>query len=301
MIIGDDADVLISQLKMLNENMKRLADAVAPAVDPIVFSRFTAFKAYSINGVQSIKGIAETDPVRLRELKGIDDIISRLKSNTEQFLGGLTCNNVLLYGPRGTGKSSAIKALLNEYVKKGLRMIEMERDALMHIFEIADIIRTRPEKFIIFCDDLAFEEEESSYRELKAVLEGALEVKPKNMIIYATSNRRHLMTERAEDNLPVFKGNELHPSDTLEEKLSLSDRFGLRLGFFNFDSETYLRIVQNYASLRKLDIFTDELLREAMLWSLDHGSSYSGRAARQFIDDLEGRLSMKKVPGSRRK
>jgi len=293
MLNGDDANTLISQLKSLNENIKRLADAVAPNIDPQVFDRFNAFKVHSVNGVPCVKGIACPDPVCMSELKGIDDIIGKLRDNTGQFLIGLPCNNALLYGPRGTGKSSAVKALLNEYAKRGLRMIEMQRDALMHLFDLANLIRLRPEKFIIFCDDLAFEEEESSYRQLKAVLEGGLETKPGNMIIYATSNRRHLMPEKTEDNVPVYKGGELHPAETLEEKLSLSDRFGLRLGFFNFDKDDYLRIVHNYASLRKIGIEPNTLEREAMQWSLDHGS-YSGRTARQFVDDLEGRITVKK-------
>jgi uncharacterized protein len=178
-------------------------------------------------------------------------------------------------------------------------MIEMERDALRHLFDIADLIRKRPEKYIIFCDDLAFEEEEGSYRQLKAVLEGGLETRPGNMIICATSNRRHLMPEKSEDNLPVFKRGELHPSDTLEEKVSLSDRFGLRLGVYNFDMETFLRIVHNYASLRKVVIASDVLEREAMQWSLEHGS-YSGRSARQFVDDLEGRIGAKMMQGKKR-
>jgi len=293
MLKEDDANVLICQLKSLNENIKRLADAVAPNVDPQVFDRFNAYKVHSVNGVPCIKAIASPDPVRMRELKGIDDIIGRLKDNTGQFLGGLPCNNVLLYGPRGTGKSSAVKALLNEYAKRGLRMIEMERDALMHLFDVANLIRMRPEKFIIFCDDLAFEEEQSSYRQLKAVLEGGLETKPGNMIIYATSNRRHLMPEQTEDNVSAYKGGELHPAETLEAKLSLSDRFGLRLGFFNFDKDNYLRIVHNYASLRKIMVEPNTLEKEAMQWSLEHGS-YSGRTARQFVDDLQGRITIKR-------
>jgi len=296
----ENADLFISELKDLNRNIRRIADSLAPDTDPLIFDRYCAFKVQSVNGVLCVKGITKSDPVRMKELKGIDDIVGRLKGNTEQFLGGLACNNILLYGPRGTGKSSAVKALLNEYSKKGLRMIEMERDALMHLFDIADLVRPRPEKFIVFCDDLAFEEDESSYRQLKAVLEGGLETRPGNMIIYATSNRRHLMPQRSEDNLPVYKGGELHPADTLEEKMSLSDRFGLRLGFYNFDRDTYLRIVHNYISLRKIEVGADILEREAMQWSIEHGS-YSGRTARQFIDDLEGRMAMEKIRTDRRK
>ncbi|HMK55959.1 MAG TPA: ATP-binding protein [Dissulfurispiraceae bacterium] len=292
MSMGHDMEALLSQLKDLNEAVKRVADIVAPETDPAIFSEGLAFKVQSADSRLTVRAIARPDPVKMKELKGIEDIISRLKENTEQFMAELPCNNVLLYGPRGTGKSSAIKALLNEYWKKGLRMIEMERDALRHLFDIGGIIRDRPEKFVIFCDDLAFEEEETSYRQLKAMLEGGLEVKPGNMVIYATSNRRHLMPERAEDNLPVFKGSELHPSDAVEEKLSLSDRFGLRLGFYNFDMDTYQRIVRNYASLRKIEVDPRLLEQQAIQWSLEYGS-FSGRTARQFIDDIEGRMGLK--------
>jgi|WetSurMetagenome_2_1015567.scaffolds.fasta_scaffold00239_5 uncharacterized protein len=286
---GDKLEILLGEL---NANIRRLADVYAPETDDGIFSGFRAFKAYSEAGRQRVKGIAFPDQVRLEELKGIEDIIARLRNNTEQFLAGLSCNNVLLYGPRGTGKSSAIKALLNEYGDKGLRIIEMERDALAHIYDLAEILRKRPEKYIIFCDDLAFEEDESSYRRLKAVLEGGLEVRPDNLIICATSNRRHLLPERVEDNLPVYKKGELHISDAVEEKLSLSDRFGLRLGFYNFGSDVYLEIIRNYVELRKIGIAAAELEREAMIWSIEHGS-FSGRTARQFIDDLEGRAGVR--------
>jgi uncharacterized protein len=285
-------DELISRVESLNKSMGRIADAVSPKTDTAIFSRFRAFKVYSEGGRQRIRGIEFPDRVRLDELKGIDDIIVRLKDNTEQLLAGLSCNNVLLYGPRGTGKSSAIKALLNEYGDRGLRMIEMERDALAHIYDVAELIRMRPEKYVIFCDDLAFEEDESSYRRLKAALEGGLEVRPDNMLICATSNRRHLMPERVEDNQPVYKKGELHVSDAVEEKISLSDRFGLRLGFYNFSSNIYLEIIRNYVALRKIEISGADIEHEAMVWSIEHGS-FSGRTARQFIDDLEGRLKIR--------
>lgn len=284
----------LSRIDTLNKNMARIADAMAPKTDSAIFARFRAFKAYSGAGRHRIKGIPFPDPVCLGELKGIDDILARLKGNTEQLLAGLSCNNVLLYGPRGTGKSSAIKALLNEYGDSGLRIIEMERDALAHIYDVAELVRGRPEKFIIFCDDLAFEEDESSYRRLKAVLEGGLEVRPGNMIICATSNRRHLMPERTDDNLPVYKKGELHVADAVEEKLSLSDRFGLRLGFYNFSSDIYLDIIRNYVDLRKIEAAGVDIEHEAMIWSIEHGS-FSGRTARQFIDDIEGRLKFRSL------
>jgi len=285
-------DDIINELKALNRSLRRLADLYLPQVDFQVFDQFDAFKAVKLNGHASLKGIAEPDPVSFCELRGIGSVEISLRENTEQFLGNLPCNNVLLHGPRGTGKSSAIKAIFNAYRDQGLRMIEMPRDTLFHLFEIADMIRGRSEHFIVFCDDLSFEEEESSYRQLKAILEGGLETRPKNMLIYATSNRRHLMPERQRDNLPVYSDGELHPAETLEERLSLSDRFGLRLGMLHFDAETYLDIVHNYAKLRKIDIEPEELAKKAMQWSLSHGS-YSGRTARQFIDNLEGFRALK--------
>jgi predicted AAA+ superfamily ATPase len=280
---------ILKELKNLNSTLQRLADFLLPELDPAVFGRYKAFRAYTKNNNLSIKGIAEPDPIRLQELRGIDQIIRELKKNTEQFLQGLPCNNVLLYGPRGTGKSSAVKAILNAYGNRGLKMIEMPRDTLFHILDVAEIIKDRQENFIIFCDDLTFEEEEKSYRQLKTILEGGLETRPKNMLIYATSNRRHLMPEMAGDNLPTFSEGELQPAETVEEKMSLSDRFGLRFGLPHFDVETYLDIVCNYASLRKISIDYESLRENAMQWSLSHGS-YSGRTARQFVDDLEGHM-----------
>lgn len=284
-------DFLVKALQRLNENIERLADFFTPTTYPPGFSKFRAFRAFSQNNRLIIRGIACHDPVRFRELKGIDHAVAPLRTNTEQFICGLPCNNVLLYGPRGTGKSSAVKALLNTYARRGLRMIEIHRDSLLHIPEVADFIRTRQERFIAFCDDLSFEDDNKSYIQLKAILEGGLEAKPENMLIYATSNRRHLMPEMTEDNLPRYSAAELHPSETLEEKISLSDRFGLRLGLANFDMETYLAIIFNYARLRKLNLAKDDLHKRAFQWSIEHGN-FSGRTARQFIDNLEGQLGL---------
>ncbi len=289
-------DELRKELEFLNKNLERLRDYLIPSLDPAVFDRSRAFRVFLRQNGFGVQGIAKPDPVTFRELKGIDPVILGLRENTEQFLEGLPCNNVLVYGPRGTGKSSAVKAVLNKYGRQGLRMIEMPKDTRFHILDVAAMIRDRGERFIVFCDDLSFEEDDRSYRQIKTILEGGLEVRPENMLLYATSNRRHLMPEKADDNLPSYSGGELHPSETLEEKLSLSDRFGLRLGVHNFDMEIYLDIVANYASLRKLRISPGELKRKAVQWSLSHGS-YSGRTARQFADDLEGRLRRKKDSG----
>lgn len=284
-------DDMHKQLASLSGSLARIADALSPAFDASVFGRYTAFKCTSRNDRLVIRGIDFPDPVHFGEIIGVDDLVADLRANTEQFLEGLPCNNVLLYGPRGTGKSSAVKALLNAYAAQGLRMIEMPRDSLAHILDAADIIRERKEKFIVFCDDLTFEEDDSSYRHIKTVLEGGLETRPSNMLLYATSNRRHLMPEKISENLPDPQ-DELHPEDALEEKISLSDRFGLRLGFQHFDADTYLRITENYATLRRLRIGRDELKRLAMEWSISHGS-FSGRTARQFMDSLEGKLKRK--------
>ncbi|MCX7794375.1 MAG: ATP-binding protein [Thermodesulfovibrionales bacterium] len=283
-------DTFIHELKKLNNSIVRLIEVLAPSFDESILDRYIAFRLTARNNRPVITGIEKPDPVRFSELKGIDWIIERLRQNTEQFLRGLPHNNVLLYGPRGTGKSSSVKALLNEYHSRGLRMIEIPRDLLFYISEVWEILKKRREKFIIFCDDLSFDEEERSYKTLKAVLEGGLETKPENIAIYATSNRRHIVPERVKENLPDISENELHPRESLEEKLSLSDRFGLRLGFYSFDQETYLEIISNYISLRNIRVNFESLKKEAIQWALSHGS-FSGRTARQFVDDLEGRIT----------
>jgi predicted AAA+ superfamily ATPase len=285
-------DEILGALSSVNRNLERIADALSPSFDPSVLDRFIAFKCVARGQSVAIKGIPAPDPVCFDEIIGIEDIVSELRGNTEQLLEGLPCNNVLLYGPRGTGKSSAVKALLSAYAARRLRMIEMPGDTLSYILDVAEIIEGRKEKFIIFCDDLSFEEDDKSFRRIKTVLEGGLGTRPSNMRVYATSNRRHLMPERISENLPDPQ-DELHPEEALEEKISLSDRFGLRLGFQNFDADIYLRITWNYARLRKLGIGEKELRTQAMQWSISHGS-FSGRTARQFIDSLEGKLKRRR-------
>ncbi len=292
-------DEILKELRFLNETLRNVAESLLPSPDPAIFDAFMAFHAYSRQNTLLIKGIKDPDPVRFAELKGIDPVIQGLRANTEQFIRDLPCNNVLLYGPRGTGKSSAVKAVFNAYSSRGLRMIEMQRDTLIHVLEVAELIKKRREKFIIYCDDLSFEEDEKSYRQIKTVLEGGLETRPANMLIYATSNRRHLMPEKAADNLPVFSEGELHPGETVEEKLSLSDRFGLRFGFPHFDMDTYLEIIENYAHLKRIGMSQQKLKEKAMQWSLDHGS-YSGRTAKQFVDDIEGKTGRSAASTSKR-
>ncbi len=286
-------DDLVRELRLLNETLRRIAGMISPQITPDTFSASKAFRVYTQNSRLAVKTIASPDPVTFRELMGIGHVTAALRTNTEQFLSGLPCSNVLVYGPRGTGKSSSVKALLNEYGRKGLKMVEVTKESLLRLPELAEILRQRDEKFIIFCDDLSFEQDDSSYIPVKAVLEGGLEARPVNMLIYATSNRRHLMPERTEDNLPEYSGGELHPSETLEEKTSLSDRFGLRLGTTHFDLTAYMEIVSNYALIRKIRIRKEELKDMAVQWAHEHGN-YSGRTARQFIDNLQGRLGLEK-------
>lgn len=288
------------ELLSIGRDLRRLTDFLLPSLDPGLFESYRAFKVFlKPAGGFGMKGIEEPDPITFRELRGIDALIQGIRDNTSQFLEGLPCNNVLVYGPRGTGKSSAIKALFNEYSAVGLRMIEIPKEALSHIVELADLVRTRPERFIAFCDDLSFEEDDVSYRRIKTILEGGLENRPKNMLVYATSNRRHLMPEHVRDNLPDYSDGELHPAETMEEKLSLSDRFGLRFGAHSFDMDTYLEIIRNYIGLRAIELDAGELKKRAVQWSLSHGS-YSGRTARQFVDDLEGRLRSEGISRPRR-
>ncbi|MGR8935744.1 MAG: ATP-binding protein [Gammaproteobacteria bacterium] len=226
-----------------------------------------------------LRAVQALDTVRLHALVNIDEQKRELCRNTERFLNGLPANNALLWGARGTGKSSLVKALLNEYHDRGLRLIQVDKEDLHNLPEIVDDIRELPQRFIVFCDDLSFESGESGYKALKSVLEGGIEVPPQNVLIYATSNRRHLLPEYMRDNLdtkPV--DGELHYADAIEEKISLSDRFGLWLSFYPSSQDGYLRIVDSY-----FPNYPDRehLHLAAKRFALARGSR-SGRTAKQF-------------------
>ncbi len=230
-----------------------------------------------------LRAVRALDSIRLEQLLAIDRQKQELVENTQRFLQGLPANNVLLWGARGTGKSSLIKALLNEYAVAGLRVVEVDKDDLVDLPEIVDAIRTLPQRFIIFCDDLSFEEGETRYKHLKSVLEGSIELPPENVLIYATSNRRHLIPETHDENMQTLglrmENQQIHYADTVEEKLSLADRFGLWLSFYAVDWADYLAMVDQLF----VDYTGDRaaLHTQAKQFAMMR-ASHSGRTAKQF-------------------
>lgn len=232
-----------------------------------------------------LRAVRRLDSVSLEDLLGIDRQKEALMANTELFLAGKAANNALLWGSRGTGKSSLIKALLNHYSERGLRVIEIDKDDLVDLSEIVDDIRELDYQFIVFCDDLSFEEGEGGYKHLKSVLEGSIELPPENVLVYATSNRRHLIPERRSENNEVkIVDGELHYSDAIEEKLSLADRFGLWLSFYPVDQTQYLRLVDYLFPSYTGDRESLHLL--ARQFAQGRGAR-SGRTARQFYLSMQ--------------
>jgi len=228
--------------------------------------------------------------IHLADLLCIDDQKKLIEQNTRQFVQGHPANNVLLTGSRGTGKSSLVKALLTEYAQEGLRLIEVDKHTLIDLPHIIDKVSGRSERFILYCDDLSFNTEEPGYQALKGALDGSLVAFSDNLLIYATSNRRHLMPEFMQDNLATkYEGDDIHPSESIEEKISLSERFGLWVSFYPFSQEEYLNIVSYWLSHFGLTGEIDEVTRQAALqWSIQRGSR-SGRVGWQFARDCAGR------------
>lgn len=245
---------------------------------------------------QQLKAISQPKKMYLDDLKGIETQKEKVTQNTLQFLKGLPANDILLTGSRGTGKSSIVRALLTQYESEGLRLIEIERDDLSDLPEIQKLIQNRPEKFIVYCDDLAFNAEDENYRSLKSTLDGSLQSGSSNFLIYATSNRRHLLPEFMSENTPVTRADvpqhtELHPQEAVEEKISLSDRFGLWLSFYPMDQNLYLDIVQHYLSKADMPM-NDEARMNALRWCQARGQR-SGRAAYQFSKHWIGSQQLK--------
>ena len=260
-------------------------EAIAPDWQHSIAYRWT--KAGNAGVLQ---GLPRPHTFPLARLAAVNSQMARLVRNTEQFLAGRPANNVLLTGARGTGKSSLVKALLHEYAERGLRLIEVDKNDLATLPALLILLESRPEKFIVFCDDLSFEEGEDGYKALKTALDGSLSRRADNVLVYATSNRRHLMPEYMDDNANTHtgRGGEIHAKEAVEEKVSLSDRFGLWLSFYPFDQNEYLAAVENWLADFRLPL--DETARHAALnWAQMHGSR-SGRTAYQFACDWAGRL-----------
>ncbi|MDV6343868.1 ATP-binding protein [Nitrosomonas sp. Is37] len=231
----------------------------------------------------------------LDALHGIDEQKQLIDQNTYQFVLGYPANNVLLTGSRGTGKSSLVKALLNKYANKGLRLIEVEKHDLIDLHDIVERVFQRPERFILYCDDLSFESDEPGYKALKVVLDGSIEMASDNVLVYATSNRRHLMPEAMRDNLETrHLDGDIHPNETIEEKISLSERFGIWLSFYPFDQAQYLEIVRYWLAFYGIRKMTALAREEALRWALTRGSR-SGRVAWQFARDWTGKYKLHRL------
>ncbi len=246
---------------------------------PALFERAVAFRWDARRGGGRLRPIERPQLFDLEDLVGVDRALDRLVANTEQFLAGLPFNHVLLHGERGTGKSSAVRGLLDRYAERGLRIAEVHRADLLDVPDVLEILARAPQRFLVFCDDLSFDAGDPGYRELKAALEGSLAAPAENVCIVATSNRRHLIQERVADNAQIGldAAGDLQVGETVDEKLALSDRFGLVIGFYPFDQDAYLEVVKHYAAKAGLETPGEELREEALRWALRRASR-SGRS-----------------------
>ena len=282
----------------LNDLVSR-AEAVLARLEAVLphplmapdWSASIAFRYRKRAGSGWIEPVRHVAAITLGDLMEVEPQKQRLVRNTEQFVSGHAANNVLLTGSRGTGKSSLIKACLNEYAPRGLRLIEVDKTDLVDLPDIADLVAERPERFIVFCDDLSFDEGEPGYKALKSILDGSVSQASDNVLIYATSNRRHLLPEYMKENLTYkhLDNGEVHPGEVIEEKISLSERFGLWVSFYPFSQDEYLAIVAQW--LRGFGVGEAAIAaarQESLVWALERGSR-SGRVAYQFAKDYSGR------------
>jgi predicted AAA+ superfamily ATPase len=299
----DPAVELLAQVAPL---LSQLASLMPGAVAPD-WSAATAFRwrrrvsAFGSRG--ELQPVRTMSSIRLADLHNIDEQKSVIDRNTRQFVRGLPANNVLLTGSRGTGKSSLIKACLNQYARQGLRLIEVDKSDLADLYDIVELVADRPERFIVFCDDLSFEEGEAGYKALKSALDGSVAAQSDNVLIYATSNRRHLMPEKMSENLTARhqEDGEIHPGETVEEKISLSERFGLWVSFYPFRQEEYLDVVAHWLGhfgCSAADI--EDARGDALRFALERGSR-SGRVAWQFARDWSGQARLKPARANRRR
>ena len=281
-------DTLLHRAEQL---LVRLENILPHALSAPDWAASTAFRYRKRGGSGWLQPVRQVAPIALRDLQEVDGQKDRLVRNTAQFVAGLPANNVLLTGARGTGKSSLIKACLNEYASRGLRLIEVDKVDLIDLPDLVDLVAERPERFIVFCDDLSFDEGEPGYKALKSILDGSISAASDNLLIYATSNRRHLLPEYMKENLSYThtEDGEVHPGEGVEEKISLSERFGLWISFYPFSQPEYLAIVAQW--LRHFGV-TEAAIASArqpsLVWALERGSR-SGRVAYQFARDWAGR------------
>ncbi len=284
-----------NELDRILERLDQLLPPPPPATDWGASIALRWRRAMGPNGRGWLQPVKHVHKMKLSDLQGIGPQIAKVDQNTRQFMDGRPANNVLLTGARGTGKSSIVKGLLNKYHKQGLRLVEVEKSDLGDLPAITDALASRPERFLVFCDDLTFHGAEEGYIALKVALDGSISTTSENMLIYATSNRRHLMPEYMAENLETkYVGDEIHPGETAEEKISLSERFGLWVSFYPFDQDEYLAIVAHWlktfgCSAREIESAREETLQ----WSMQRGSR-SGRIAYQFARDWAGRHAKKK-------
>lgn len=275
------------------ESLIARLEAVLPPVATDIDWNALAWRWQVKQGRGYLRAVDHPHHIVLDAICNVDEQKSEIVRNTAQFVNGFPANNVLLTGARGTGKSTLVKALLSEFSKDGLRLVEVEKEDLVDLPEIVEILRNRPECFIVFCDDLSFEATEPGYKSLKVVLDGSISSTSDNVVVYATSNRRHLMPEFMAENLQTqYVGEEIRPGDTTEEKVSLSERFGLWLSFYAFDQDEYLKVAQYWLMHFGISEMTAEIRQAALLFSLTRGAR-SGRVAYQFARDYVGRSALK--------
>ena len=251
-----------------------------------------AWRWQVLNGRGHLHAVNNPHRVQLNDICNVDAQKAEIVRNTAQFVKGFPANNVLLTGARGTGKSTLVRALLSEFAKDGLRIIEVDKQDLVALPEIVALLQARPERFIVFCDDLSFEATDPGYKALKVVLDGSISATSENVLVYATSNRKHLMPELMAENLETkYVGEEIRPGETSEEKVSLSERFGLWLSFYAFDQDEYLRVAEHWLKQLGIPEFNEETRRAALMFSLTRGAR-SGRVAYQFARDYAGRIAL---------
>jgi uncharacterized protein len=285
-------DQFLARAEVMLSRLEALMPAPHATPDWNAASAFRWRKSGGKDGRGYLQPVLHRSTIQLSDLHNIAPQKQQIEQNTRQFVEGKPANNVLLTGARGTGKSSLIKACLNQFSDKGLRLIEVDKNDLADLADIVDLVAGRPERFIIFCDDLSFEEGEGGYKALKVALDGSVSAQSDNVLIYATSNRRHLMPERMSDNAGYTHGDDgdLHPGETVEEKISLSERFGLWVSFYPFKQTDYLDIVAHW--LRHFGCSDEEIEAsrpDALRWALQRGSR-SGRVAWQFAKDHAGKM-----------